>query len=539
MSCSAAPILGLLLGAMPPACAELVPITVRLPGTPQARGAAGDSRSPVWAASHRFVFFVSAAPDLVPDDWNGTRPDLFRRDRVTGSTLLVSAARASGEGANAPVVEFSVSADGRHVAFVSEASNLVPGDDNGAADVFVRDLELGTTRLVSWNLERSGPGVGAAFSPVISADGRRVLYGTAAANVDPDAPPFATPRLCLRDLESLDVTLVGNEPWLFVASADLDVVIHASEATPELRDLAPGSTPTMLRVWRAATGTAKWIQIPTWNYPEGRAVSFSHMALTPSGRHLALYIPGEAGRDSLPVRGLWRLDLETGTGVRVWAPQQVLTPPQADWLSMTGDGRQIAFTVPPLFDTVFGEVRVWTEGQEPKALEELTQSPPGQTASLRRVQSVRLSPQADRLVYHTFERVPEAGVTADGPDRAYLRTLATGATRILATGEVDIEATFDPSGEHLAFSTSDPLGGSSGGKEGSYIITVDRTDAPPALVSVAMPSPEPLTSGASVARVAGLSDDGQRILYCSIARDLVTNATSGNLDAYLHDTVTG
>ena len=69
----------------------------------------------------------------------------------------------------------AISADGRFVAFGSDATNLVPGDTNGSDDVFVRDRQTGTTRRVS-----VGPGGvqgnGASFDPAISADGRFVAF---------------------------------------------------------------------------------------------------------------------------------------------------------------------------------------------------------------------------------------------------------------------------------------------------------------------------------------------------------------------------
>ena len=121
------------------------------------------------------------------NDTNGTTNDVFVRDLQLGTTTLVSVNRfgtGSGNGSSfGPVI----SADGRFVAFGSAASDLVANDTNGATnDVFVRDLQLGTTTLVSIN--RFGTGSGNSFSggpagPVISADGRFVAIQSAASDL--------------------------------------------------------------------------------------------------------------------------------------------------------------------------------------------------------------------------------------------------------------------------------------------------------------------------------------------------------------------
>ena len=80
----------------------------------------------------------------------------------------------------------SVSGDGRYVVFVSDASNLVPGqaDANDARDVFLRDLNLGTTTLVSHSTGSPlRAGNGESFYPTVSADGRYVAFQSAATDL--------------------------------------------------------------------------------------------------------------------------------------------------------------------------------------------------------------------------------------------------------------------------------------------------------------------------------------------------------------------
>ena len=142
----------------------------------------GSSTGPVITPDGRFVAFVSYATNLVPGDTNND-PDLFVRDRRTGRTERVSVATGGVQGNNGSV-DPEISAGGRFVAFISAATNLVPGDTNEALDVFVRDRLAGTTERVS-----VGPGGIQAnevsFSPVISAGGRFVAFDSRATNLVP------------------------------------------------------------------------------------------------------------------------------------------------------------------------------------------------------------------------------------------------------------------------------------------------------------------------------------------------------------------
>src|SRR5262249_11977054 len=138
----------------------------------------GPSGYPVVSADGRLVAFVSAATNLVPGDTNATY-DVFVYDRETRQTSRASV-DSSGAQANAQSASPCFSGDGRHVAFDSLASNLFPGDTNGRPDVFVRDLLTGTTNLVS--VDSNGvQGNTDSFLPSLSADGRFVAFSSLAS----------------------------------------------------------------------------------------------------------------------------------------------------------------------------------------------------------------------------------------------------------------------------------------------------------------------------------------------------------------------
>jgi Tol biopolymer transport system component len=132
------------------------------------------------SADGRFVAYTSPATNLVPAD-TGLDFDVFLRDARTGTTSQVCLSTA-GEQAQGGCWDPEISADGRYVTFQSEAANLVPGDTNGATDVFVRDRQAGTTTRVS--VSASGAeGTGYAGMPSISGNGRRIAFTSGAADL--------------------------------------------------------------------------------------------------------------------------------------------------------------------------------------------------------------------------------------------------------------------------------------------------------------------------------------------------------------------
>jgi len=139
-----------------------------------------ESHFPSISGDGRYVAFDSLASNLVDDDNNGTM-DVFVRDLQLGETTRVSLSSDNIEGDGQSWCP-SISADGRYVAFFSGAANLVADDTNLVADVFVRDrLENKTTRVsLAWNGDE-----GNSFSayPSISADGRYVAFDSEATNL--------------------------------------------------------------------------------------------------------------------------------------------------------------------------------------------------------------------------------------------------------------------------------------------------------------------------------------------------------------------
>jgi Tol biopolymer transport system component len=147
-------------------------------------GGNGNSFEPTVSSNGAWIAFTSAASNLVLNDTNSCE-DIFLRDPQQ-RTLLLSV-RADGLGpANGPSRSPLISADENYVVFESEASDLAAGDANGTNDVFIRDLQHASTRLVSVNTNGLS-GNGASRSPAISAAGDIVVFVSDATDIIPGA----------------------------------------------------------------------------------------------------------------------------------------------------------------------------------------------------------------------------------------------------------------------------------------------------------------------------------------------------------------
>jgi len=148
------------------------------------------------SADGRFIVFLSEAGNLVPGqtDTSSSSPDLFVFDRTTGAVALVSRTAAAATTAAGDIAAtFGLSADGRFIAFLSRATDHVPGqvDTNGGFDLFLRDRLAGTTALVSHKasspVTTSAPGLSYFSSPgnalSLSADGRFLVYESQAIDL--------------------------------------------------------------------------------------------------------------------------------------------------------------------------------------------------------------------------------------------------------------------------------------------------------------------------------------------------------------------
>lgn len=161
-------------------------VTERVDLSHEGAPANGASGEPAISRDGRYVAFQSRADNLVPGDTNGAT-DIFVRDRKARTTVRASVS-ATGDQASGFSFRPRISHDGRFVAFESTADNLVPGDDNGNPDIFVHDMLTGHTERVG--IEPAAgifdPWIAGGFPFSLSGDGLVVAYESIAPLVPED-----------------------------------------------------------------------------------------------------------------------------------------------------------------------------------------------------------------------------------------------------------------------------------------------------------------------------------------------------------------
>jgi Tol biopolymer transport system component len=321
-------------------------VSVKTDGT---EGSA-ESSQPAISAAGRYVAFYSSADNLVEGDTNGI-PDIFVHDCQTGTTARVSVKTDGNEGNNSSY-QPSISADGRYVAFYSYAGNLVDGDTNGKIDVFVHDRQTGTTARVS---VKTGGAEGNAdsYTPSISADGRYVAFYSYAVNlVEGDSNGKAdvfihdrqtgtTSRVSVKT-DGSEGNAVSYQPSI---SADGRYVAFSSLAGNLVDDDTNGKTDIF--VHDRQTGTTARVSVKTGG-AEGNNESFDP-DIDDTGRHVifASKATNLVDGDSNGFEDVFMHDRETGITSLISVDNQGNQGNgNSDWSAISGNGKYVTFDSP-------------------------------------------------------------------------------------------------------------------------------------------------------------------------------------------------
>ncbi|MEV0663129.1 TolB family protein [Actinomadura luteofluorescens] len=287
----------------------------------------------------RYVVFTSAATNLVPGDTNGAT-DVFLRDRWTRKTERVSVSGTGAEG-NGRSFEPSVSADGRYVAFTSQASNLVAGDANGTFDVFLKDRWTGATTNLHVDSDED-QGNSAAFSPSVSADGRYVAFSSGSVNLVPGVDNGYR-HIFLRDVtagttEAMSLNTAGeplgdssSEPSI---SADGRYVAFTSNAS----NAVPGDTNDTYDVF-VRDRTAMTTTRVSLTASGGQFSGSGAPSISADGRYVAFGAGSDDGTSHV-----YRRDLQSGTTQQVSAGAGGASGNgDSGWPSISASGRFVTY----------------------------------------------------------------------------------------------------------------------------------------------------------------------------------------------------
>ena len=509
----------------------------------------GNSYDPSISADGRSVAFTSVAA-IAPDDTNGLE-DVYVRDLSGGTTTRASvdgnAAEADGASGSP-----SISADGQHVAFLSAATNLVANDTNGAVDVFVRDLALGATERASVDGNGTQGNLDCGDRPSISADGRYVAFRSLASNlVAADTNGAADVFVRDRQLGATELASVdggggqgdgdSGEPAL---SPDGRFLVFRSLATSLVLGDGNGAADIFVRDRQAGTtdrasvdgggAEANGASDAPVISPDGRYVSFESEATN------LVAVDGNGATD------VFLHDRTTGLTVRASVGGGIEGDDFSVAPSISGDGRYVAFhsqatdLVPS--DTN-GFLDVFVRDRFTGTTERVSVGPGGAEGD-GDSQGPCISPDGRWVVFFSDATNFVPGDT-NGTTDAFLRDRQTGTTERISVdpggGPADgpsfgsYGALISADGRYVAF-VSDATNLVPGGTNGfEHVLVRDRVQGTTEVVSVSTFG----VQGNALSFAPSMSSDGRFVAFASNASNLAVADLNGLPDVFLRDRLLG
>jgi Tol biopolymer transport system component len=506
----------------------------------------------------RYVLFESAASDLVATDTNELN-DVFVRDTQTQTTTLVSVG-VGGLAGSSNCESAAMTPDGRYVAFVSYATNLVAGDTNKIPDVFVRDLQTQTTTLVSVGASNTTAAMG---QPAISADGRWVAFFSSARNLVPGVSNISRGEIYLRDTvagatlwpsrEAINLVRSNMQftsapvPMHPVLSADGRYVTFAAGWTNNTVTPPSGTTfATVLLQFDAVTQTTTVID--TNGYPP--ASSYEEIygpEATPDGRFVGY--AARLGNTLSTNCTLRRWDRQTGTtvGVSVDLVGGIMTNSASVAPVLSADGRYVSFLSSAtnlVSNSISNGLHLYRRDLVANVTElvDADLSNVGSTADLSDVTPV-MSADGRFVAYSA----PDGNLVAqdnNNRDDVFLRDLTTATNELISIREAALTPqtgnlaalpgllSISADGQRVAYTSQATDLLASDSNQNSDVFVWDRLGQSNVLVSVGLDG-FPAQGGASFQ--PQLSADGRYVLFVSGATNLVVADTNGQYDVFLRD----
>ena len=521
-----------------------------------ATGAAGNrnSRAAAISSTGRYVTFVSAASNLVAGDTNGFE-DIFLKDRQTGSVVRVNVGpngeQQTQSGDGNPTTA-TTSSDGRYVAFATEDSNIVSGDGNNLADIFLRDLQLSATTLASPAIEasRAAGAVGSRITP----DGRYVVFSSSAALVADDTNHQSDVFVLDREtggIERVSLNSSGEQAQgpsadSYAASISKDGRFVAFESFA--RDLVADDTNTLVDIFLRdrQTGTTRRINLGIGGAQANGSCTGPRISL--DGRYIAYRSSATnlVQNDTNASDDIFVFDRQTGITERVsvGAGGMQANSPSSTYQSefgISGDGRYVAFGSDA--DNLVGDDTNHTSDVF------VRDRATGQT---QRVSVGTNGAQADQISL-------DIAISADGRYVAFVSqatTLVPGdtnrvtdvfvhdrtshVTERVSTGPAGLQANdasssidIDPEGRFVTFASLASNLVADDSNAGEDLFVHDRNAGRTRRVSIASNGAQ--SNDIAVYRLPALSADGRFVTFTSSASDLVPGDLNEGMDTFLHE----
>jgi Tol biopolymer transport system component len=255
-------------------------------------GAEGNlgSEYPAISADGRYVAFESNATNLVPDDTNSQK-DIFRKDIETGDIIRCSTSTTGEEGNGEAFGPPSISDDGKYVVFSSSSSNLVFDDTNGEVDIFRKDCETDEIVICSTAASNAQSNDWSGF-PDVSADGRYVAFSSVAYNLVPDDTNYSIQDIFRKDL------LTGEIALCSISASGEQGSGSGPSISPDGRfvvfnsdssDLVPGDTNDVADIFRKDLENGEVTRCSV-TFARGEADSYSGgSSISADGRYVAFF----------------------------------------------------------------------------------------------------------------------------------------------------------------------------------------------------------------------------------------------------------
>ena len=447
----------------------------------------GDSFPDDFSADGSLVLFESTASNLVANDANGVA-DIFIRNITNQTTTRVTVSTSNGD-ANGASRSACMSADGRYVAFVSSASNLVLGDTNTIADVFVRDLLLENTVLAS--VDATSASISSlSASPDISDDGRYVAFYSSATNL---VPGVGLPhQIYVRDLVSgitIDASADASSTlttvrgtattaacYNHILSRDGRYVVYEASSATGSRN------PGIILRYDVLNNTTEIVHTNAFVPFNTSYQNIRTLDITPDGRYVAFIANTNGSSGTTRCVNVW--DGNTGTIALANGDTNgaVIAGTTCEWPSIDASGRYVAFA------------------------------------------------------HSGAALAPNAGASA-----LYIRDLQLGATTLIRLASTNPAAlntpitppTINASGNTVLAACVDQ-NSVAGTKD---IFSLDVQTAATEFISAHGPGPSSAANASSFLSAWGVSDNGRYVAFSSFANNLVKNDTNANRDIFVRDLV--